>query len=1149
MASSELSNALNPYANQHRARTTYPVPYDHPEPPQPLPYVPHRSELELAISEPPPPPPPTVVFAPRQPTSASINAVQELLRLVASTKESQEIERNRRLEWEREQEVKYAHRQAEMERKLHELTQEVITLRSTNISNPTPPSSGMLTPQHMLPPPLGIPHPSQPVSPISPVSQPSSYPYPTFVQGSSNQPFPGHQQNYDIGYHPSPEPIIMETPAASVTPSPSPHLTYVQPNQLHQSLSVPPMHGMKRPSSVSSGDESSSSSSSSSSTRRVKRVNHHDTRCLTIHHAMRSHILRSMRLENDKELPNSHTEGVILSADDAVRFVWDKTTKQSVHNNRMKARILADIKANRKKYKHVPDKDFGKKNLESAFEACFVTLRQKYKVQQNPDDAQKLKQREDNKSRRARHVSRRKLKLNSRAEARMRVDALQHVIFDGALQLECMSSEDSDDDRSSGMLYTRGHQWRSYRLKRFYSILDEEEHMDKVLMPKRGSGKKERCVGPPKDFALPPERVATWMISRRWITASQFQYPDLASWLAKRIEDPPGFEWENFDVLGEESDADEDRRRVQDFLQLHDQVQVQIILSVPNTTFNNNPQTSVDLLDSLESFLSTFQKDLSAVSGQISELQDRSKDIENRLKSRRKIEKPLSSLISDITIPPPLATIILDSPVGEPWIEAIDDFERRLVTTKSRSRVKAARDLGEVAEGLRIVAATKLRGFFLALFQPIRSNVTTNMQVIQTSVLLKYSSLFAFLQRQAPNVAHEVQREYVAAARVYYETGFRRYSRSLTWIRARTIEKFETIIASEREKDLHFDLERLAFSKIAGPGVTLAYMADDKNHVSAHFLRLPYTELGSKKEPIEALLRSLLLVFMDNATAEYTFLKTFFSVEASLPTEESVASMLSPPSLHSPDRATFADRRSMSGSDYGGQRAVSASILNALTTAETTRKEEQAGTDALWKQIMDPSFLKSTLDPIPPAIPLLTMIRLMEDVVLEVQKRSCPPVEFYVFGLRLQMWPVFQKVMAENTDALKKLAEGGSSGYFSRAIATTDVGVSNICKRYTVLFNSFIQLTEQEDETMIFSNLLRLRQELTKLILRHTNSITDVVAKATALSSIYESLLQGLSKGTHLSAHPKSQQEIAHWANLEEEARRKIISAGRQRQR
>ncbi|KAH0587741.1 hypothetical protein H2248_006500 [Termitomyces sp. 'cryptogamus'] len=563
-----------------------------------------------------------------------------------------------------------------------------------------------------------------------------------------------------------------------------------------------------------------------------------------------------------------------------------------------------------------------------------------------------------------------------------------------------------------------------------------------------------------------------------------------------------------------------DRRRVHDFLQLHEQV-----------------QTSVNLLDSLESFLSTFKKDLSAVSGQISELQDRSKAIENRLKARRRIEKPLSSLLADITIPPALATLILDSPVGEPWIEGIEDFERRLVTIKARSRVKAARDLGEVAEGLRIVAATKLRAFFLALFEPIRSNVTTNMQVIQTSVLLKYNGFFAFLQRQAPDVAHEVQRSYVGAARVYYETGFRRYARSLTLIKARFVEKHENIVASEREKDLQVDLERLAFAKIVGPGVTLAYMADDKSH----------------KEPIEALLRSLLLVFLDNATSEYTFVKTFFSVEASLPTKESSNSILSP-SLQSPDRATFADQRSVAESDYGGQRVVSPGIVNSLSAAETASKEEQAGTDALWKQVMDPvmtyceSFLKSTLDPIPPAVPLLTMIRLMEDVVVEVQKRNCPPVEFYVFALRLQMWPVFQKAMAENVDALKKLAEGGSSGYFSRAIATSDAGVSSICKRYTIMFSSFIQLTEQEEETMIFANLLRLRQELTKLILRHTNSITDVVKRATALLSIYDSLLQGLSKDT-LSAHPKSQQEIAYWANLHEEAKRKIVSASRQLQR
>jgi hypothetical protein len=71
----------------------------------------------------------------------------------------------------------------------------------------------------------------------------------------------------------------------------------------------------------------------------------------------------------------------------------------------------------------------------------------------------------------------------------------------------------------------------------------------------------------------------------------------------------------------------------------------------------------------------------------------------------QKIEKPLASLLADLVIPPTLATLILDTDVGEPWIVAIGDFERRLETAQSRARVKAARDVTEVAEGLRIVVS------------------------------------------------------------------------------------------------------------------------------------------------------------------------------------------------------------------------------------------------------------------------------------------------------------------------------------------------------------------------------------------------------------------------------------------------------------
>ncbi|EAU84667.2 hypothetical protein CC1G_00186 [Coprinopsis cinerea okayama7 len=576
---------------------------------------------------------------------------------------------------------------------------------------------------------------------------------------------------------------------------------------------------------------------------------------------------------------------------------------------------------------------------------------------------------------------------------------------------------------------------------------------------------------------------------------------------------------------GSTSQSDFYQERAQDFVDLHEQV-----------------ETSVQLLDSLETFLSTFQKDLNAVAGQISELQDRSKDIEGRLKSRKKIERPLSSLLSDITISPNLSKTILDTNVGESWLEAIEQFEKRLITSKSRTRVKAARDLGEVAEGLRIVAATKLRGFFLALFQPIRSSVTTNMQVIQTSVLLKYAPLFGFLQRQAPAVANELQRAYAGAARLYYETGFRRYARSLGWIKARSSEKFESIATGDA-RNISINIERLQHGKLDGPGVTLGYMADDKNH----------------KEPIEGLLRSLLLVFMDNATSEYSFISKFFVSSPSPPSVDSSLSLLTPtavvptPSaMATPETAVFAEARSPVNSEYGGgSRQVSVVQPNISgVVPQMTSKEEQAVVDAIWKQVMDPvleycqTFVRSALDPMPPTIPLLTIIRLTEEVVTEIQKRRCPPAETFIFGLRLQMWPIFQKAMHEHIESLKRLAEGTSTGYFSRSSPITDAVVAKVSRQYVHFFNSFVYLTEHEEETMIFSNLQRLREELVKLVNRHTERITDRVTRATAQSAIYEVILQGLSTGTQHTAHLKLQKEIAFWSYVDEEAKRKIVSAG-----
>ncbi|KAJ9125269.1 hypothetical protein QFC22_000224 [Naganishia vaughanmartiniae] len=75
------------------------------------------------------------------------------------------------------------------------------------------------------------------------------------------------------------------------------------------------------------------------------------------------------------------------------------------------------------------------------------------------------------------------------------------------------------------------------------------------------------------------------------------------------------------------------QRRVPDYLQLHESV-----------------NSSTSLLDSLATFLATFQRDLSDVSGQIFELQNHSQEIDERSKGR-KVPAPslLPSPLSDPT--------------------------------------------------------------------------------------------------------------------------------------------------------------------------------------------------------------------------------------------------------------------------------------------------------------------------------------------------------------------------------------------------------------------------------------------------------------------------------------------------------------------
>ncbi|THH15382.1 hypothetical protein EW146_g5087 [Bondarzewia mesenterica] len=559
MPTSELSDALNPHVVQTRPRRAYsdnitPALPSIVQQPQ-VSYVPHRSELEYAISEPPPPSNPAPLAIASKPRLEGAHLAQELLRALQATKAAHESERKRRIAWEQELDAKYAQRQAEMETKVAEMEQEITCLRAyiATFGNNRP--SQASTSQHTGYPLLIEPASTSSVVTISEES--TEPPAATDVLGNA-------QSDNTVA-----QIEAIPTPAATVSRASSP-----APSSRGQSRScsyAPSSSNRKRRTHARSDEEfdsdNSEASRSSAGSRPLKRLNHHDTRCYTVQTAMRKHIYRLMETKPDEELPPSHLEGLIIGPDEPVRFVWEKTVKQSSHNVKMKARVVADLKANRRLYKHVPDKDFGKKSLESVFDQAFTTFRQKAKGQSDAAIAQSQKAKEEHKALKARRAGRKRLKLSNRIEARQKTEAFSHATFSGALHIDCMSSEESDEESSKAgpstskekAFIVRGIPWRSTRLLKFYGILDEDDKLDKSLKPKRGVGRRERSEGPPKaGFYLPPKGVADWMISRRWLRDMQAVHPELLSLLKDIVVDPLGFDWTRFDALGYESEDELD---------------------------------------------------------------------------------------------------------------------------------------------------------------------------------------------------------------------------------------------------------------------------------------------------------------------------------------------------------------------------------------------------------------------------------------------------------------------------------------------------------------------------------------------------------------------------------------------------------------
>jgi len=210
-----------------------------------------------------------------------------------------------------------------------------------------------------------------------------------------------------------------------------------------------------------------------------------------------------------------------------------------------------------------------------------------------------------------------------------------------------------------------------------------------------------------------------------------------------------------------------------------------------------------------------------------------------------------------------------------------------------------------------------------------------------------------------------------------------------------------------------------------------------------------------------------MLVLVDNASAEFTFIVRFFARAAASPKRSDTPAESNATSVDASSDAEI----SRAGTPRQPRLGVT-QLDDGLKDAER-----------IWHEVFDSAleyvsgfFTSITTPSPPPAIPLLTLIRLNDRLLSICDARGTLPLISFLQAQKLAMWPIYRREMDAHIDSLKRLAdeaEGrGLAGFVGKGVK--DGAVRQVANRYAALFSCVTALSEEAEEAMIFSRWVAL---------------------------------------------------------------------------
>jgi len=128
-----------------------------------------------------------------------------------------------------------------------------------------------------------------------------------------------------------------------------------------------------------------------------------------------------------------------------------------------------------------------------------------------------------------------------------------------------------------------------------------------------------------------------------------------------------------------------------------------------------------DVLNSVETNLTSFRNDLSLVSADIETLQARSTALNLRLENRKAVERGLGPIVEELSVSPAVVSKIAEGHIDEHWVQALKEVDRRAASYRNnpaQKQGKALADLGPLLEKLLQKVMFSCRTFGSGLTSP-----------------------------------------------------------------------------------------------------------------------------------------------------------------------------------------------------------------------------------------------------------------------------------------------------------------------------------------------------------------------------------------------------------------------------------------------